>query len=95
MTEEHDPYKTVVEAARDTESDKIVITYSTDGPVALCLAENGHNWVSILHSSYHEQGDKLHWLNVDNAYLAEQMIDVLQTFVKNKREEEKKKNEKA
>jgi len=87
-------YMKVVENAAEVEADKIVITWSADGPVALCIQEGSFNWVSILHSSMNDDPVELHWLNVDNVYLAEQMIDVLQTFVKNKQAEEKKKNEK-
>ncbi len=94
--EGYDAYKAVFEAAGETESDKIVLTWSVDGPVALCIQEGSFNWVSILHSSIHDEENNLHWLNVDNVYLATQMIDALKTFVKNKRKEEKKKkNEKA
>lgn len=37
MSEEHDAYDTVIKNARETDSDKIVLTYSVDGPVALCI----------------------------------------------------------
>ncbi len=76
-------YELVSNAARDSDADKIVIVYNADGPVALAV-DKDLPWITIL--SANDDGN-INYLNVDNLYFAEQLVDVLQGFITSKKKE--------